>query len=156
MKEFMGTLLESKLTSYIFIAIATLGALFSITLWFVKHTKNMRKTKLRIALCVVVCSVLVGFWSYFIVYKSVYPLSLAYYEHSNDLTYEVVGVIDNVEQKGKDYIKVTVYNTTYTMAYSSQNRGYYPDNGIAKGKTAVLKIGERSNYILDACKVSGQ
>jgi len=44
---------------------------------------------------------------------------LAYYEYKHDFTEEKIGVVEGIEQDGKDRINIIIDNTEYTMVYSS-------------------------------------
>ena len=156
MSEFLVDFLESLVLNYIALALFTGIEFATICVWVWVKTKNAENKFIKIAFRAIICSLLIGIWSYFIVYRAAYPISLAYYECNNDLTYEIVGVIDRIEQPQKDVLEITVDNNTYRMVYGSAKAHYYFKNGISEGNTVRLKIGNRSNYILDACKVDIQ
>ena len=80
---------------------------------------------------------------------NLYPISLAYYEYNHDFAEEKIGVIDGIEQDGKDRLCLNIDNTEYTMVYSSVKHSIIEDRDIDKGDTVKIKFGVRSKYIFD-------
>lgn len=149
MEELLKTSLHAYLSSEMFFGIWVV--LFSAII--IVKTKNMESRKLKIALRIIICSVLTGLWAFFCVYKSLYPISLAYYEYQNNLVEEKVGVIESIEQDGKDRILISIDGTIYTMVYSSLKPYNHVTIDIVKGDTVWVLTGEHSLYIFDICEM---
>lgn len=152
----MEELIKTSFQTYIDLALfaGLLIALF--TAGFIMKTKKMENTKLKIALRVVVCSALVGLWAYHFVYVNAYPISLAYYEYKNNIAEEKVGVIDSMEQEGKDRVRITIDDTDYTIVYSSQKPYANGTKGIKQGDSVRVLVGEHSGYIFDIQKADSK
>lgn len=86
-----------------------------------------------------ISGVLICLWAWHFVYMNLYPISSAYYEYTHDLTEEKVGVIECIEQKGKDRIKVIINRTEYTMVHSSANPLVIIGKDIDEGDNLIEK-----------------
>ena len=117
MSEFLVDFLESLVVNYIAIALFTGIEFATICVWVWVKTKNAEKKFIKIAFRAIICSLLIGIWSYFIVYRTAYPISLAYYECNNDLTYEIVGVIDRIEHPEKNILEIKQYSKIHIMIF---------------------------------------
>ena len=62
-----------------------------------------------------------------------------------------IGVINSIEQDGKDRINLIIDNTEYTMVYSSLNN-YIISRDIDEGDTVKIEFGVKSKYIFDICE----
>lgn len=140
----MAELLKSSFLTHTFVAIFTGFLLFRIVFGIIKKAKKIENRKMRIILCIAVSSVLSCFWFWFFVYHNLYPISLAYYEYNQDVVEEKFGIIDSIEQDGKDRMHFIIDNKKYTMVYSSVSPFF---NIIANGDTVKIRFGENSKFI---------
>ena len=117
-----------------------------------KKTKNIENKKMKTVLRFSIGSVLICFWIWFFVCVNLYPISLAYYEYSRNSVEEKIGVINSIEQDGKDRINLIIDNTEYTMVYSSLNSDDIISRDIDEGDTVEIEFGVKSKYIFDICE----
>ena len=145
----MYELIKSSLQSYVFAAaFSGLWVLSAVYATF-KNTKNIENKKLKTILRFSISSVLICFWTWFFLCVNLYPISLAYYEYNHNFTEEKVGVIDSIEQNGKDRICLIIDNAEYTMVDSSVSPAFIIGKDIDEGDTVKIKFGVRSKYIFD-------
>ena len=150
----MYELIKSNLEAYAFAA-AFLGLWILLVIWgTIKKTKNLERKSAKAALRFGISGVLIGFWAWFFIYVNLYPISLAYYEYSHNLTEEKIGVIKSVEQEGKDRIRFIIDDTEYTMVDSSTNPFVVIGWDVDEGDTVKIKYGASSKYIFDICKAN--
>lgn len=144
----MDKLLETSLYTYIYLTIfigVIVGLLLINLFW---QTKKINTKWIKISVRTTICGVLLGFWTYFFVYRNLYPVSLAYYENKNNLTVDVVGVVESINLVRKDRLYVNIDGTVYVMVYSSQKPYNSITADLVKGKTVYLRVGKHSMYIL--------
>lgn len=145
----MYELIKTSLHSYIFLAVFV-GLLFSLgIISLFKKTKNIESKTLKIFLCVGVSIVLVCIYLWFFIYTNLYPISLAYYEYTNNSIVERTGVLDSIAQKGKDRINIIIDSTEYTMVYSSQKPWLSIGSDVDEGDIVKFKFGEKSKFIFE-------
>lgn len=150
----MYELIKSSLLAYTFAAVFSgLWGLLVIYGTF-KKTKNTESKRVKTFLRFGISGVLICLWAWHFVYMNLYPISSAYYEYTHDLTEEKVGVIECIEQKGKDRIKVIINHTEYTMVHSSANPLVIIGKDIDEGDTVKFEYGAKSGYIFDIYKSS--
>jgi len=143
------SLLRVSFLTHTFVAIFTGFLLFRIVFGIIKKAKKIENRKMRIILCIAVSSVLSCFWFWFFVYHNLYPISLAYYEYNQDVVEEKFGIIDSIEQDGKDRICLIIDNIEYTMVHSSVKPFVIIGKDIDKGDAVKIKFGAKSKYIFD-------
>ena len=114
-----------------------------------KNTKNIENKKMKTVLRFSIGSVLICFWIWFFVCVNLYPISLAYYEYSHNSVEEKIGVVESVEQNGKDLIDLVIDNREYRMVYSSVKPFAVIGKDFDEGDTVKIKFGVRSKYIFD-------
>ena len=117
-----------------------------------KNTKNIENKKMKTVLRFGISGVLVCLWAWHFVYMNLCPISLAYYEYSRNSVEEKIGVINSIEQDGKDRIYLNIDNAEYTMVDSSVSPAVNIGRDIDKGDTVKIKFGVRSKYIFDICE----
>jgi len=142
-------LIKSSLQAYSFVAAFSGLWILSAVYGTFKNTKNMENIKLKTVLRFGIGSVLICFWIWFFVCVNLYPISLAYYEYNHDFVEEKIGVIDTIEQDGKDRIYLNIDNAKYTMVDSSVSHAVNIGRDIDEGDTVKIKFGVRSKYIFD-------
>ena len=145
----MYELIKSSLSAYAFAA-----AFSGLWSWLVvygtfKKTKNIENKKIKTVLRFGISGVLVFLWAWHFMYMNLYPISLAYYEYNHDIVEEEIGIIESIEQNGKDRINIIIDNTEYTMVHSSVNPAVIIGRDIDKGDTVKIVFGETSKYIFD-------
>ena len=150
----MYELIKDSLQAYSFVAVfSALWILFAVYAT-IKNTKNIENKKLKTVLRSSISSILICFWIWFFVYVNLYPISLAYYEYNHDFAEEKIGVIDSIEQDGKDRIKLIIGSTEYTMVYSSVSPAFIIGKDFDEGDTVKIKFGVESKYIFDIYKLN--
>lgn len=148
----MYELIKSSFLFYVFAA-AFLGmCLFSFIRAVFIGTKNMENMKIKTGLRCSISGVLVFLWAWVIVYRTLYPISLAYYEYNHDTVEEKAGVIDKIEQKVKDRIYLTIDNKEYTMVNGNDPSAERIGRTIEEGDTVIFKFGEKSKFIFEIQK----
>ena len=148
----MYELIKSSFLTYASVAAFTgLWVLLAVYGIF-KNTKNIKNIKMKTILRFSISSVLICFWMWLFVCVNLYPISLAYYEYNHDFAEEKIGVIDGIEQDGKDRIYLNINNVEYTMVDSSVIPAVIIGRDIGEGDTVKIKYGVRSKYIFDICK----
>ncbi len=145
----MYELIKSSLLTYAFVAAFSGFVLMLIIFGIFKSTKNIKSQKIKTVLRFGISGVLVCLWAWHFVYMNLYPISLAYYEYNNDIVEEKNGVINSIEQDGKDRINLIIDNTKYTMVHSSASPVVIIGRDIDEGDTVKIKFGVRSKYIFD-------
>ena len=145
----MYELIKSSLQSYAFVAAFTGLCVLSVVYATFKNTKNIENKKLKTILRFSISSVLICFWTWFFLCVNLYPISLAYYEYNHNFAEEKIGVIDSIEQEGKDRIYLIIDNAEYTMVDSSVSPAVIIGRDIDEGDTVKIKFGVRSKYIFD-------
>ena len=145
----MDELIKSSLLTYAFVAVFSgLWILLAIYGTF-KSSKSIESKKMKTVLRFGISGVLVCLWAVHFVYMNLYPISLAYYEYNHDFAEEKIGVIDGIEQDGKDRIYLNIDNAEYTMVDSSVSPAFIIGKDIDEGDTVKIKFGVRSKYIFD-------
>ena len=148
----MYELIKSSLSTYAFVA-AVFGLWSLLVIYgMFKKTKDMENKKIKTVLRFGISGVLVCLWAGHFVCMNLYPISLAYYEYNHDFAEEKIGVIDGIEQDGKDRINLIIDNTEYTMVYSSLNSDNIISRDIDEGDTVKIEFGVKSKYIFDICE----
>jgi hypothetical protein len=145
----MEAAIKESFFSYLFLALFIGVSLIQLCFAFVKKIKNVENSKIRMILCVTICSAAFCFWLFFFVIGELYPISLAYSECKNGLTEETVGVIDSIEQEGKDRVRLVIKGTEYTMVYSSSEPFANIGKDIVEGDYVKISFGEKSKYLFD-------
>lgn len=148
----MYELIKSSLLTYAFVAAFSGFVLMSIIFGIFKNTKNIKSKKIKTVLRFGINGVLVCLWAWYFVYMNLYPISLAYYEYNNDIVEEKIGVIDTIEQDGKDHINLIIDNTKYTMVHSSASPVVIIGRDIDEGDTVKIIFGAKSKYMFDIYK----
>jgi hypothetical protein len=116
--------------------------------------KDIENKKIKTVLRFGISGALVCLWAWFFVYKNFYPISLAYYEYNHNLVEEKIGVIERIEQNGKDRISISIDNTEYTVVHSSVNPLFVIGKDIDEGDTVKIEYGEKSRYVFDIHEIS--
>ena len=142
-------LIKDSLQAYSFVAVFSALWILSAVYATFKNTKNIKNKKMKTVLRSSISSILICFWIWFFVYVNLYPISLAYYEYNHDFAEEKIGVIDDIEQDGKDRMNLIIDNTEYTMVHSSVSPAVIIGKDIDEGDTVKIKFGVRSKYIFD-------
>ena len=148
----MEELLKTSFGAYLGIALflGIVGAL--LVYGAIENTKEMENKKIKFALRIAICSIVVCLWMCF-VYMQLSPISLAYYEYNHDIVEEKTGVINSIEQDGKDRMNLIIDNAEYTMVYSSTEPNVIIGRDIDEGDTVKIKFGEKSMYIFEISAV---
>lgn len=107
---------------------------------------------MRLLLCFLVLAIFLFVFSYFFIYQSLYPITLAYYEFKNDMATDVTGRISEIYQDGRDRMKITVGEQTYIMVYDKNSVYAEIAGSLSKGDTVTLRVGNKSNYVFDISK----
>ena len=145
----MEGLIKTNLFAYVFSTLLTGFLLWSIIFSMFKKTKNAESKKTKTIICFSVSGILVCLWIWFFICINLFPISLAYYEYSNNFVEEKRGVIESIDQSGKDRIRIVVDGKEYTMVYSSENPTAVIDGDIDEGDTVKIIFGVSSKYIFD-------
>ena len=139
---------------YTALATAIIGSVvFSLIVDIPRKFKEIQNLKLRITLSVGVCSLLVCFWAYFILYRFLYPVALAYHECNNSLAKESIGFVEDMEVLDKERLRIKVDGKTYTALYSRKSPNLDMESYIFDGDKVKIKYGEKSKYIFDIIKL---
>ena len=80
---------------------------------------------------------------------NLFPISLAYYEYNHNLVEEKTGVVESIEQDGKDRINIIIDDTEYTIVHSSVNPVFIIGGDIDKGDNVKIIFGVNSKFIFD-------
>jgi len=145
----MEELIKTNLLSYAFLTAFSGYFLLIIIHGTFKKAKDNESKKIKTVLRFGADGVLVCFWIWFFVYTNLFPISLAYYEYNHNSVEEKIGVIESIEQNGKDRINIIIDNTEYTMVHSSIGHDVLIGRDIDKGDTVKIVFGVRSKYIFD-------
>ena len=145
----MEELLRFYFLTYSFMTLFVGIVVFQLLFYIIKKSRKKEFSKKQTALYVVLWSACSGFFMWILVYMHLYPMFLAYYEYKNDVVEETVGVIECIEQDGKDRIYVTIDGREYVMAYSSTREIYDMDRRFNEGDTVKIQFGKRSKYIFE-------
>ena len=148
----MYELIKSSFQAYADLAAFTGLCCLQFIYGIFKQTNNIANKKIRTVLRFGISGVLVCLWAWYFVYINLYPISLAYYEYSRNSVEEKIGVINSIEQDGKDRINLIIDNTEYTMVYSSLNSDDIISRDIDEGDTVKIEFGVKSKYIFDICE----
>ena len=148
----MYELIKSSLQAYAFAAVFSGLWILLVVYGMFKKTKKIENKKIKTVLRFGISGVLVCLWAWHFVYINLYPISLAYYEYSRNSVEEKIGVINSIEQDGKDRINIIIDNTEYTMVYSSLNSDDIISRDIDEGDTVKIEFGVKSKYIFDICE----
>ena len=117
-----------------------------------KKTKKIENKKIKTVLRFGISGVLVCLWAWHFVYINLYPISLAYYEYSHNSVEEKIGVINSIEQDGKDRIALIIDNTEYRLVHSSTDPAVIIGKDIAEGDAVRVTFGAKSKYVFDIYK----
>ena len=145
----MYELIKSSFQAYAFAAVFSGLWILLVVYGMFKKTKKIENKKIKTVLRFGISGVLVCLWAWHFVYINLYPISLAYYEYNHDFAEEKIGVIDGIEQDGKDRMNLIIDNTEYTMVHSSVSPAVIIGKDIDEGDTVKIKFGVRSKYIFD-------
>lgn len=168
----MYELIKSSLSAYVFVTVFIGWCFFLVIYTTFKNSKNMENKKIKTVLRFGISGALVCLWAWHFVYMNLYPISLAYYEYRNEIIEEKIGVIENIDQDGKDRINIIVNNKEYTIAHSSASPVVIIGRDIDKvdivnfkeitkgtarcvideGDTVKFKFGAKSKFIFDIYK----
>lgn len=148
-EEKMEELIKTNMLSYA-LAAAFTGYLLSLIVFGIfKKTKNIESKKKKALIRFIVNGVLVCFWIWFFIYMNLFPISLAYYEYNHNLVEEKTGVVESIEQDGKDRINIIIDDTEYTIVHSSVNPVFIIGGDIDKGDNVKIIFGVNSKFIFD-------
>lgn len=147
--EQMEELITVNMLSYALVTSFTGILLISIIIKVFKDTKHFENKKKKTLMRFIVNGLLVCFWIWFFVYLNLLPISLAYYEYKNNVVQETTGVVEYIEQNGKDRINIIIDDTEYTIVHSSVHPVIIPGRDIDKGDIVKIKFGINSKYIFD-------
>ncbi len=150
----MYELIKSSFQAYAFAAAFSGFWILLVVYGMFKKTKNVENKKIKTVLRFGISGILVCWWVWHFVYINLYPISLAYYEYSRNSVEEKIGVINSIEQDGKDRINLIIDNTEYTMVYSSLNSDDIISRDIDEGDTVKIEFGVKSKYIFDICELN--
>lgn len=145
----MEELITVNMLSYALVTSFTGILLISIIIKAFKDTKHFENKKKKTLMRFIVNGLLVCFWIWFFVYRNLFPISLAYYEYKNNVVQETTGVVEYIEQNGKDRINIIIDDTEYTIVHSSVHPVIIPGRDIDKGDVVKIKFGINSKYIFD-------
>lgn len=148
----MDELIRTNLSAYAFVAAFTGLMLLSIISVTFKNTKNINNKKIKTVLRVGISSVLICLWAWHFIYVNLYPISLACYEYNHNIVEEKIGVINSIEQDGKDRIDLIIDNTEYRLVHSSTDPAVIIGKDIAEGDTVRVTFGAKSKYVFDIYK----
>ena len=107
----MYELIKSSLQVYAFAAVFSGLWVLLVVYGTFKKSKKIENKKIKTILRFGISGVLVCLWAWHFVYINLYPISLAYYEYSRNSVEEKIGVINSIEQDGKDRINLIIDNT---------------------------------------------
>ena len=145
----MEELIKTNLLTYASIAVFTGFWLLLFICKTFKYTKGSESKKKKIIIHIGISGVLVFLWVWYFVYTNLYPSSLAYYEYNHSIVEEKIGIVESIEQNGKDRINIIIDNTEYTMVHSSVNPAVIIGWDIDEGDTVKFKFGVKSKFIFD-------
>lgn len=145
----MDELIKTNVFAYALSAACTGYFLSTIIYGTFKKTKDIKSKKKKTVLRFGVNGVLVCLWMWFFIYVNLFPISLAYYEYNHNIVEEKIGIIESIEQNGKDRINIIIDNTEYTMVHSSVNPVVVIGRDIDKGDTVKVIFGVKSKFIFD-------
>ena len=145
----MEELLRINMLSYAFVTVFTAILFFSLVFGLLKKTREIENKKKKAVINSIGCGVIICFWLWFFVYINLFPISLAYYEYNNNLVEEKSGVIESVEQEGKDRIIVIIDGVKYTIVHSSVNPVVTIGKDIDTGDHVTITFGANSKFIFD-------
>ena len=145
----VGELMKTNLLTYAFVAVFAGFWILLVILGTFKKTKNIEIKKIKTVLRFGISGSLVCLWAWHFVYINLYPISLAYYEYNHDIVEEKTGVINSIEQDGKDRMNLIIDDAEYTMVYSSAKPNVIIGRDIDEGDTVKIKFGEKSMYIFE-------
>jgi hypothetical protein len=150
----MGELIKTNMLTYAFVMVFVCLLVSEVVYGVFKKTKNIDSKKIKTVLRFGISGALVCLWAWFFVYKNFYPISLAYYEYNHNLVEEKIGVIERIEQNGKDRISISIDNTEYTVVHSSVNPLFVIGKDIDEGDTVKIEYGEKSRFVFDIHEIS--
>ena len=148
----MYELIKSSLSTYAFVA-AVFGLWSLLVIYgMFKKTKDIENKKIKTVLRFGISGVLVCLWAWHFVYINLYPISLACYEYTHNIVEEKIGVINSIEQDGKDRIALIIDNTEYRLVHSSTDPAVIIGKDIAEGDAVRVTFGAKSKYVFDIYK----
>jgi len=149
----MEELIRTNMISYVFLTAFTGGLLFYSIFGVFKNTENIESKRIKRIIRFIVNGILVCFWIWFFIYINLFTISLAYYEYNHNLVGEKIGVVESLEQDGKDRIKIIIDDEEYTIVHSSVNPFVIIGVDIDKGDNVKIVFGAYSKYIFDVMEV---
>jgi len=152
----MHELLRMNLWAYIdFMILSGLFVLLLIRKIFQKTKKTESKRK-KLFLRFGIGSILVCFWMWVFIGNFLYPIALAYYEYTNEVTEEKSGTLNGIKQIRNDRISFIIDDTEYSMVYISSETvavgdDYYIEKGevVKVGDTVTITHGKKSRFVFD-------
>lgn len=148
----MGELIRNNVLAYTFAAALTGLWISLIAYGIFRKTNNIENAKIRTVTRFGIIGVLICFWIWLFIYMNLFPISLAYYEYNCAFVEEKYGVIENIEQDGKDRINIIIDNTEYKIVHSSISPVIILGRDIDEGDTVKIKYGVKSKFIFDIYK----
>ena len=151
----MEELLKTSFITYAFVAVFIGHFVFLSILEIIVKTKNIECRILKAVLRFATSGALVCLWAWIFLYRWLYPISLAYYEYKNDFVEQAIGIVDCVEQDGKDRLNFIIDGTEYTMAYGTRSSVSNVRYRIDEGETVTFTYGVKSKYIFEIQQLRG-
>lgn len=148
----LNELLRNAFLLYLVVTVFAITWLSLFVIGVLKNSKQIESKLMRLLLCFLVLAIFLFVFSYFFIYQSLYPITLAYYEFKNDMATDVTGRISEIYQDGRDRMKITVGEQTYIMVYDKNSVYAEIAGSLSKGDTVTLRVGNKSNYVFDISK----
>jgi len=148
----MAQEIESNFKMYLSGAIVGVIWLAILVFAVVKKTKHMEKPKLKLIIRIGVISLGICLQMCITGYHFG-KIAVAYYEFSNDVTEEAVGIIDHIERTARDRVSLTVDNKKYTVVQYSSDPVFDFERDIRLGDTVQIRYGKNSKFIFDICEL---
>ena len=145
----MEVLLRNAFWLCLIVTVLAITWLSLFVIGVLKNSKQIESKLMRLFLCFLVLAIFLFVFSYFFIYQSLYPISLAYYEFKNDISYEITGTVTGIVREGRDRVKVIVGGETYTIVYDKSSPFSYIADDISEGDSVTLTVGQKSKYVFD-------
>ena len=149
----MEDLIKQSFLSYLFLALFIGIVCVQLCIFAIQKTKAIANHKIRFTSCIAICTVFVILWGYLFVYTNLFPISLAYSECKKGVTEETVGIIESIEQDGKDRVNIVINGKEYVMVYASAHPFVDIDTDITEGDSVKISFGKKSKYIFDIYEI---
>lgn len=149
----MEEIIRKSVFLYLFLAIFVGVILIQICFYVVEKTRIFENSKIRTAVSITICGAVFCFWLFFFIVRELYPISLACYECKNEVTNESIGVIETIEQEGKDRVRLVINGKEYTLVYNSSKPFVNIGKDIVEGDSVKISFGEKSKYIFDIYEI---